>query len=118
MTKPALKLYWVETDDHDEDWFIIAEDEEGAASIHEGTEGYGEGDAEATLVCELPAELDAEPGWPSLELLEACSARIIRRETPRVVELGGRHYCEGMLEHELNRLNERSHRGGRRRPTE
>jgi len=103
---PPLNLYWVETDDHDEDWFVVAYDAHEAEAIHEGVEGYGEGQADATFLCAVPAELQANPGWPSLELLEACGGRVLRRETPRIVELAGRRFSEGVLEHELNQLND------------
>jgi hypothetical protein len=36
--KPA-NLYWVETDDHGEDWFI-ARSARGACRLHEDDEGY------------------------------------------------------------------------------
>ena len=38
-----LYLYWCETDDHDEDWFIVAESAEEACHIHESAEGYDDG---------------------------------------------------------------------------
>jgi hypothetical protein len=104
--EPRFRLYWVETEDHDEDWFVVEEDEEAAAFFHEMAEGYDEDYAEASLVCELPVGVDAEAGWPSFEVLEACGANIVRRETPRVVEIGGRVYCEGALDDEINRVTD------------
>ena len=96
-----LNLYWVETDDHDEDWFVVAETEKKAATFHERSEGYGPGDALALFVVPVPERVGAEAGWPSLELLEACGATVLRHETPRVVEILGQRYCEGQLEHEI-----------------
>jgi hypothetical protein len=40
-------------------------------------------------------------GWPTRELLEGCGAAIHRWDTPRVVELNGRPWVEGMLEHQV-----------------
>ncbi|MFC1609560.1 hypothetical protein ACFL6C_01250 [Myxococcota bacterium] len=101
-----MNLYWVETDDHHEDWFVIAEDEHEACSGFIDAEGYDEGDAKATLVAQVPADVECDPGWPSHELLEKCGAKILRAETPRVVEVGGRRFCEGMLEYELRQKDD------------
>ena len=49
-TKQTIKLYWVTTADHDEDWFIFAESARSARSYHEHYEGYGKGDARARLI--------------------------------------------------------------------
>ena len=43
-----MKLYWVTTEDHDEDWFIVASSPEEASKYHEDMEGYVPGDADAT----------------------------------------------------------------------
>ena len=40
-------LYWVTTDDHDEDWFVLAPSPEEATQYFENYEGYNPGDAEA-----------------------------------------------------------------------
>jgi hypothetical protein len=101
-----MKIYWVETEDHDEDWFIVAATSQEAEIFHEGAEGYDPGDARANLVVPIPESLDAETGWPSDELLEACGGKWLRRETPRVVEFGGRRFCEGLLEHEICQLRD------------
>jgi hypothetical protein len=46
----TVKLYWVFTKDHDEDWFIFAESARRARAFHENYEGYGTGDAHARLI--------------------------------------------------------------------
>lgn len=93
-----MNLYWVTTEDHDEDWFIIAPSLKAAAIIHEQNEGYNPGDAKAKKVLNIPDHLDAEPGWPSKELLLALGARYISHDEPRVVEIAGQRYCEGILQ--------------------
>jgi hypothetical protein len=45
-----IKLYWVTTQDHDEDWFIFAESARSARAYHEHYEGYGKGDARSRLI--------------------------------------------------------------------
>ena len=102
-----MNLYWVETADRAEDWFVVARSKRGAARWHEKSEGYDSGDAVATLVLRIPNELDAsETGWPSDGLLEACGAQFHRSETPRVVEIGGARFVEGYLEHEILQLDD------------
>jgi hypothetical protein len=101
-----MNLYWVETDDHDEDWFVVARDALEAAAFHEESEGYASGDATATFVTEVPDGLAAAAGWPSHELLEACGAAILRADTLRVVKFGERQFCEGALDHEISQLTD------------
>ena len=50
ITKQTVKLYWCTTADHDEDWFIFAENARSAKRFHEYYEGYGAGDAQARLM--------------------------------------------------------------------
>lgn len=112
-----MNLYWVETFDYHEDWFVVASSARKAARWHEREEGYDASDAVATLVVRIPRNLEAPDGWPSHELLEACGARIHRAATPRVVEIAGGRYVEGYLEHEIRqRLDERFEALGRGRP--
>ena len=92
-----MSLFWITTDDHDEDWFIVAADHAGATRFHEDAEGYDEGDATAELVCEVPVGApDIETGWPSDELLIACGATFLPNPTgPRIVRVAGRIFLEG-----------------------
>ena len=48
--KQTVKLYWVTTDDHDEDWFIFADSARQARAYHEDYEGYDKGDAHSRLI--------------------------------------------------------------------
>lgn len=101
-----LQLYWVQTADHLEDWFMVAQDMHEAARLHEEFEGYESPYAEAEEIMAIPEELEAEPGWPSEELLLALGARYKRNDGIRVVEIDGRTYCEGMLENTLRTLDD------------
>jgi hypothetical protein len=114
-----LMLWWCSTDDHDEDWFVVARGRADAEGFFEGAEGYGAGDARAERVSVLPPEYQDGKfaGWPTHELLVGCGARVVRGETPRVVELEGKRYVEGMLEHELlQRTDDLLEKHGRGRP--
>jgi hypothetical protein len=112
----SMNLYWVETEDHAEDWFILAQDERQATVFHEDSEGYDSGDASALLVMAIPDgvepdllgtdEDEPEVGWPSLGLLRQCGARILRDETPRIVEIAGQRFCEGLLDHQILQLTD------------
>ncbi len=114
-----MKMYWVETADRAEDWFVVARSKRGAARWHEKAEGYASGDAVATLVLPIPSDLEAPEGWPSHELLEACGAKIQRSETPRVVDIQGTQYVEGYLELEIRQLADETFEAlGKGRPNE
>ena len=99
-----MNLYWVVTEDHDEDWFIVAPNENEAVDYHECQEGYDPGEAQAEWICAIPGQVDT--GWPSHELLESLGATLIRVDTPRVVELGGRQFSEGMLEYQVRQVSD------------
>ncbi|MFT6733892.1 MAG: hypothetical protein ACJAS9_002086 [Polaribacter sp.] len=93
-----MKLYWVSTLDHDEDWFIFAETDHRAAQYHEENEGYNSGDASAKLVCYVPNDTEVFEGWPETGDLQKLGAIFLRTETPRKVDMGGCIYSEGGLE--------------------
>jgi len=93
-----MKLYWVTTADHDEDWFMFAETEIGAAELHEDHEGYDTGDAMAEWVCDVPPKMKLREGWPQGDNLINLGAVFLRTETPRKVEINGGVYTEGGLD--------------------
>jgi hypothetical protein len=101
-----MKLYWVTTEDHDEDWFIVASSLEEASKYHENMEGYDPGDAKAEEILDIPEDVPAESGWPSDELLLEVGAKFLLNDQSRVVEIAGRKFCEGMLEATLNEIND------------
>lgn len=96
-----MNLYWVTTEDHDEDTFIIAPSARAARKYHEVADGYDPGDARAERILHLPTCGPDDIGWPSDEILRRCSAQIISQDSPRVVVIKGRRFCEGMFESEL-----------------
>lgn len=82
-------------------------------------EGYSRDEIRADLALALPVNLQQtkERGWPTRELLEACGAVIRRWEEPRVVEIHGVQYVEGMLEHLIRQAtDDRFESRGRGRP--
>lgn len=115
----SLKLYWVITDDGDEDWFVIARSAREACRFHEECEGYDIGMASSSLVTALPEQCQDERyvGHPTRELLVKCGAEIERWQTPRAVVFGGVRYVEGMLESLiLERSDDVAEQRGRGRP--
>jgi hypothetical protein len=48
--KQTVKLYWVTTADHAQDWFIFAGSARQARAYHEHYEGYGKGDTNSRLI--------------------------------------------------------------------
>jgi len=92
-----LKLYWVTTADHSEDWFIVARNAAQARRRHEDAEGYDRGDAEAEFVCRLPARFqEADAVWPTKEMLRACGAEPVpNQDGADVVRIAGKVYVAG-----------------------
>ncbi len=101
-----MKLYWLTTEDHDEDWFVVALSAGEACKFHEDAEGYAIGDATAEEILSIPEHISAEFGWPSDELLVAVGAKFITENPSRVVEINGRKFSEGLLESFLNEIED------------
>ncbi len=101
-----MKLYWVSTEDHSEDWFIVAASVSKAERLHERLEGYARGDASAEAIVDIPEGMASEPGWPSDELLTSLGGRFICNSNARVVEIDGRKFCEGLLDATIRTLND------------
>ena len=101
-----MNLYWVTTEDHAEDWFIMANNPEEAATFHEEMEGYDPGDARAEMILELPKGVVADTGWPTDEVLKSCGANILVEGPTRIVEIGDRKFCEGLMESTIRTLDD------------
>ena len=99
--RSIVKLYWVTTDDHDEDWFILATTGRTAESYHIRYEGYEPGEARAELI--LPVGTDPIPGTiprhAQLEDLQMLGFEILNPDpNGRCVRRNGRTFLEGHLE--------------------
>ena len=101
-----MKLFWVTTEDHDEDWFIVAPSSTEASQYFENFEGYNPGDAEAEEILDIPENVSVETGWPSEELLIKVGAKFLLNDQTRVVEIAGKKFCEGMLGATINEIND------------
>jgi hypothetical protein len=101
-----MNLYWVTTEDHAEDWFVLARNAEEAGTLHEDMEGYDPGDATAEEIVEIPKDIQAEAGWPSDEVLLALGAKFLSDSPSRIVEIAGRRFCEGLMEATLRSLDD------------
>ena len=99
-----MKLCWVTTEDHHEDWFIIASSTNEASKLHEEFEGYDLGSANAQEILSIPDNLQVESGWPSEDVLLSVGAIFINNDEPRIIEINGKQFTEGMLEAHLKEL--------------
>lgn len=98
--KSYANLYWVTTEDHDEDWFIIARSE--AREYHVETEGYDwDCGAKAKLILELKAD-EVSGGLPrhaQLDDLSKLGFEVLNPDpNARSVRLGKCTFVEGHLQ--------------------
>lgn len=105
-SEARMKLYWVTTEEHGEDWFVVAYNAKEAATFHGDVEGYGPGEASAEMVKEIPDEIAADLGWPSDEVFRSCGANLLVQGPARIVEIAGRKFCEGLMESTLRTLDD------------
>lgn len=91
------KLFWVETEDHDEDWFVVARSAAAACEFFEAYEGYDHGDATAFVVLEQIEVAAETPEHPSLDDLRAWGGEVLG-SNPCAVRFGNRIHLEGSLE--------------------
>ena len=103
INKQSIKLYWVTTADHDEDWFILAESARSAKRYHEYYEGYGAGDAQARLIVRdvrLAKFTNGEPPCHAQmrELLALGFEDAGSVPNQRSMRFEGKTYTEGILE--------------------
>jgi hypothetical protein len=50
------------------------------------------------MILEIPDGIAVDIGWPSDEILRSCGANFLVDGLARVVEIGGRKFCEGLME--------------------
>ena len=93
--------------DREDDWFVVISSAREAGLIHEDEEGYGRGDARATLVCRIPsAFMPCPKGWLDHSLLRELGGIFHSETTPRGVQFGDRVYEEGGLDAVLRQLED------------
>ena len=74
-----MNLYWVNSLDHGEDWFVAAHNSKEAIGFFADDSGYDAIDDEisALLVCEILKDAaPREVEWANQELIEACGGEI------------------------------------------
>ena len=101
--KQTVKLYWVTTADHAEDWFVFADSAKSARAYHEHYEGYGAGDARARLIVRdvrLAKFTNGEPPCHAQmrELLALGFEDAGSVPNQRSMRFEGKTYTEGILE--------------------
>jgi hypothetical protein len=85
-----MHLYWVTTEDHALNWFVLANSAKDEAIFHEDAEGYAPGDATAEMILKMPDGVKVNTGWPSDKVLKSFGAKCIPELPIRVVETGNR----------------------------
>jgi|ERR1017187_205826 hypothetical protein len=102
-SKQTVRLYWVTTQDHDEDWFIFAESARQARAYHEDYEGYDKGDAHSRLIVS-PVTLEKfQNGTPPChaqfqDLFQIGFTNAGTLPNRRRVKFNGEIFREGILE--------------------
>src|ERR1700692_4069768 len=98
-----INLYWVTTDENEEDWFIFARPRRAAASFHENYEGYNTYDASARTILSNVQLVKYVNGPPpchaQIEDLRALCFEIV--DSPkfeRAVRFGGELFVEGCMQ--------------------
>jgi hypothetical protein len=95
-----LQLYWVTTEDHAEDWFMVASNPGDAARCFEQNIGYEAGSATAEKLLDIPTEVDIRPAdpewfegwadWPANESLVAIGEWYIDHDPDRIHDLASK----------------------------
>ena len=113
-----VRLYWVTTADHVEDWFIFAESARSARAYHEHYKGYSKGDAHSRLIVSDVTLKEFQNGTPPYnaqfqDLVGFENAGTIPNR--RGVKFNGEIFREGILEAiiELGRKHGSDARGER-----
>ena len=109
--KHCSHLYWVTTDDNDEDWFVLAPTVRSAAKFHEDCEGYDPRDATARLIIAnvtLPKYADGTPPCHAqISDLEALGFQV---DDPgpyrRIVSFRGELFIDGPCESQIQSARE------------
>ena len=97
--KAPVRLYWVSTPDHDEDWLIFAKSPRSAAKFHVDYEGYDPGEATAESILEAPDAAGPFPRHAQIDDLAALGFEILKSgDHGRSVKYGDRTFVEGHLE--------------------
>ena len=99
------KLFWVQTENHYEDWFIVSSSKRGACLSHANGEGFNEEDPSAKFICNIPVYFIRkfkgpfdninEGFWPSIEMLKALGFEFIEEYPPYVVRGYGKLFYMG-----------------------
>jgi hypothetical protein len=69
------------------------------------------------MILKIPDGITVDIGWPSEEALRSCGANILLGGLARVVEIGGRTFCEGLMESAIRTtVDDLAEASGRGRP--
>jgi hypothetical protein len=89
---PISKLFWCSTEDHANDWGVVARDAEEAGRFFATEEGYRLSQVHTDLVVVLPRVRQTDVAkWPTLELIASVGCAFVHGEVPATrVALGCR----------------------------
>ena len=92
-----MNLYWVTTEDNSKDWFVVANNEEEAITFQTVMQWLKYDLVKAEIVLEIPKTIYMNVGWPSMEELVSCGAKILGNKFLRVVEINGKRFNKRIL---------------------
>jgi len=116
--KSKYALYWVESTDHNEDFFVQAEDELDAVQFHTAYNGYDLDSVSAIKIADLKKIRKHETYYPPEEIVKECGGELVwmsknvkvesssgKKFTayPRVMRVGNRYF---MMESLVNLVAE------------
>lgn len=91
-------LFWTTTKLNEEDWFIIADNEQEACTYHEDHEGFERGVAKAKIIQNVDKDYESKKTYHAqLDMLSDMGFLIISRGPNRIVSKDGRIYQEGTV---------------------
>lgn len=103
--KPAA-LYWYETPEHTEDWFVVASTVDEAVEFVIEEEGYDEEtEIPVEKIVDLPELTVLGAHWPDDDTIIAAGGTFVRQDTPRVVIINGRTFTEGAMQMLVDRAH-------------
>ena len=88
-----MKLFWVDSLDHSEDWFVVAKESSQARHFYAGEMGYDEIDDEITAldVCGVPGFPDSEgPFFADSDMIKLCGGELILYDNADLFDIVGK----------------------------
>jgi len=92
---PISKLFWCSTEDHANDWGVVARDAQEARRFFATEEGYRLSQVRTDLVVVLPRVRQTDvANWPTLELIASVGCAFVHGEVPATRVARGCQCCD------------------------